>query len=357
MAATTATRSRASRNSGTDWLRSQAKRVSDGGDLPVTTDVAATVEVEAWLQRYGVRYAPPAQIPMGLIDERRSRANQARRDPIVADSVDRFVAAMRAGSQFPPIVVYADAGKLIIIDGNNRQAAARRAGYDSIFGIQIADDTPSELIHLLTVAANANHGVTPEIAWRVHQAFGLCAIGWSDADAATAAGLSVTQLRSARSIQETDQRARALRIPGFSEMPASSKTALAAVKDDAVFHALAKLAVSTGMTSDEIRDVTRVLRGLTSEGARIEYVGSIAKTRNIQRATKRAGGQHSRLHSPKTALAASIGKLVAIDPSALVRQVVTTHDRDVIRHRIGQARQKLDLIEDAMTRLSNLGAE
>ena len=52
---------------GTDWLKSQAKRVTDGEALPVTASVAAVVEVEAWLQRHGVAYAPPAAVPMAVV--------------------------------------------------------------------------------------------------------------------------------------------------------------------------------------------------------------------------------------------------------------------------------------------------
>ncbi len=346
---------KAALKSGTDWLRARAKQTGDGGDLPVTNEVAVQVEVETWLQSRGVHYAPATDIPMGLIDEKRSRANQARRDPIVAESVDRFTTAMKTGAVFPPIVAYPDAGRLVIIDGNNRQAARRRAGFDTIFGIVLAEDTPSELIHLLTVEANAHHGVTPELSWRVQQAFNLCSIGWPDTDAAEAAGLSVAQLRSARTVQEADQRARSLRLAGFADLPASSKGALAALKDDAVFFQLSKLVIQTGMTTEEIHEIKRVLRALTSETARIEHIAAVAQTRTTQRITRRAApGKHSRVHSPKTAIAAGIGKLLAVDPGALARQVVTVHDRDALLGRLDAAEKKLALLRATLATLSNL---
>ncbi len=341
---------------GTDWLRIQARRIADGPELPCTTDVAATVEVEAWLQHHGVQYAPAAQIPMHLIDEPRSRGNQARQEAILGESVDRFVVAMRNGVQFPPIVVFADSGKLVIIDGNNRQAAARRAGHDTVLGIIIGEDTPSELIHLLTVQANARHGVTPPLAWRVQQAFGLCSMGWSDAQAAEAAGMSITQLRAARTVQECDQRARSMRIAGFAELPASAKTALSAVKDDAVFYQLARVTIATAMTTDEIRENTRAIKALSSEGARLEHVAALAKerTRAARRTAPPPRGGHTRVHSHRVALLAGFGRVTSVDPATLVKQVATAHDRDAILRRIEDTRRHLNLIEVAMKSLSGL---
>ena len=343
---------------GTDWLKRQAGRVTDGDTLPVTAPVAQVVEVEAWLQRHGVQYAPPAPIPMHVIDERRSRGNQARRDPIVTDSVDRFAAALRAGATFPPIVAYPMTGRLVIIDGNNRQAAHRKAQLDTINGIVIADDTPGELIQLLTVEANAHHGVTPEVGWRVQQAFHLCSLGFTDQQAAEAASIGVNQLRAARAVQEADQRARHLKIVGFSDMPAGARQSLGVLKDEAVFYQAAKLAAETGMTTEDIRELTRAVKSLPSEGARIEHIGSIAKARGIERATRKALGKAiNRVSSPKQALVSSIGKFLAVDEAALLRQIVTTHDRDLINDRLRKLKRKIGALEVAMATLNDLGED
>jgi ParB-like chromosome segregation protein Spo0J len=329
-------------SSPTDWLRNQHKRISADNKLTVTAQQAASAEVEGWLKGHGVAYAPPTLIPMSLIDVKRSRNNQARRDPIVNESVDRFAAAMRAGAAFPPIVVYAHGGKLVIVDGNNRHAAAIKSGAEEIYGIVIADDTPSEMIQLLTVEANAHHGVTPELSWRIQQAFHLCGLGFTDAQAAEAASVSVAQIRSSRQIQQAEQRARAMKIVGFADLPASSKQALAVLKEDAVFFQAARVAMDTGMTSEELRDMIRTVKSLPSEGARIEHIGAVAKERGIEAATRRATGKAlRRVSSPKTALASGIGLLLKVDTAALVRQVVTTHDRDLLRHRVSELETKV----------------
>jgi ParB-like chromosome segregation protein Spo0J len=342
-------------NTGTDWLRSQTKHITSGGDLPVSQAQAASVEVESWLQGHGISYAPATAIPMHLIDEKRSRANQARRDAIVSESVDRFAVALKGGTTFPPIVVYAAGGRLIIIDGNNRQAAARKAGLDTISGIIIADDTPSELIQLLTVQANAHHGVTPELSWRLLQAFHLCSLGFTDAQAASAASVSAPQIRTARQVQEADQRARSMKIVGFTDLPASARQALSVLKDDAVFFQASRVAISTAMTTEEIRDMTRAVKALTSEGARIEHIGNLAKERGIEAATRKATGKAlRRVSSPKTALASGIGLLLKVDTAALARQIVTTHDRDLLRQRVSALETKVLELMFALDQLKDM---
>ncbi len=343
---------------GTDWLKARARQVGDGAALPVSAPQAAMVEVEAWLQGHGVQYAPPSMIPMSLIDEKRSRANQARRDAIVTDSVERFAAALRAGAAFPPIVVYPSGGKLVIVDGNNRQASHRKVGAEAINGIVLAEDTPSELIQLLTVEANAHHGVTPEVGWRIQQAFHLCSLGYSVEQAADAAGISPAQLRTARAVQEADQRARALRINGFTDLATYARQSLGVLKDEAVFYQAAKLAVDTAMTIEEIRDLIRVVKTLPSEGARIEYIGTVAKQRGIERATRRAVGKAvNRVSSPQQSLVTGIGKLLAVDPAALVRQIVTSHDRDQVAARLRELERKVAQLKLAMGTLSDLDGE
>ncbi len=344
--------------SGTDWLRQQTKRIDDGSELPVTTQAAATVEVEAWLQRHGIRYAPPTQIPLALIDEKRSRSNQARREPIVLDSVDRFAAAMKAGASFPPIVCYPVGGRLTIVDGNNREAAAKRAGKDKILGIVIDESTPSEIIQLLTVEANTRHGVTPDPTWRVQQAFHLCSLGLSDQAACDAANVSLATMRAARAVRDSDQRANALRITGFKDLPAGTRGALQALRDDPVFYQAARAAVDTGMTIEEVRNLIREVKSLSSEGARIEYIGGVVRSRATENATRKLAGKvNNRLSSPKNNLATGIGKILSVDTSALVRQILTVHDRDEVIKRIKAVDRKMDELKFALATLAHMDEE
>jgi hypothetical protein len=335
----------------TEWLRLQTKKIGTQTELAVDELAAAAVRVESWLQELGVEYAKPTWIPMALIDEKRSRQNQARKDPIVADSVDRFASAMRAGKPFPPIVAYSYNGRLVIIDGNNRQAGARKAGLEQIYGIVISEQTSSELIQFMTVSANRAHGVTPDVQWRLRQAFHLVGLGFSDAQAAEAASVTVQQISNTRRLQAADQRARALKIPHFTDLPATSRAMLNSLKDEKVFEAAATVAARNAMNIEDIRDLIRDVKVCKSEADRLEVINRVAQERGIEEATRKVAGKTLRTIAPKQSLVAAIGMISKIDETALAQQILTTHDRELLAGRLRVLVDKILAIQVALEAL------
>lgn len=337
----------------TKWLQGQKNKVRDG-DVAGATDraKAAAVEVEEWLRSHGVRFAPATNIPMAMIDERASRNNQARREPIVAESVDRFATSLRNDAVFPPIVVFPRNHKLVVVDGNNRHAATKKVGRDSIWGIVISEDVTSDMIHLLTVEANAKHGVTPPLEWRIQQAFHLSSLGFRDEEVAGATGISVQQLRGARSVREADQRASALRIAGFDQLAATTRQVLNAIRDEAVFFQAARIAIGTKMTGEEVRDLCRHLKTLPSEAARITHLGEVARERELEAATRNIEGKRMRaVTSPQLGLVTGLGQLLKVDAAALARQVVTEKDRDLLMKRLELATDHILNIQVALEQI------
>lgn len=341
--------------SATDWLRRQTKRIDEHDSLPVSEETASGVTVEAWLQRCGVQYAPPTAIPMHMIDEKRSRNNQARQDPLVTESVERFAAAYRSGRPFPPIVVYAVGNRLVIIDGNNRHEAAKRAKREWIYGIIISATTTSEMIQLLTVEANASHGVTPPLAWRIQQAFHLVDLGHGDERSAEAAGVTLAQLRAARAAREAEQRAKQLRIAGFSELNSTTKQVLNALKNEPVFHAAAIMTVDKRLTGEQVRDIVRKIKTGRSESEQLSILSEEQKLLLVESAALKALDKR-RVSSPKTSLVTGIGLLSKIDPTALVNQIRTTHDRDLVVQRLKELETTVLNLQVAMEDLKDLGS-
>lgn len=330
----------------TDWLRRQANKVEEHEGTEVAEDVGSAVAVEAWLQRRGVRYAPPTGIPMEMIDTRKSRNNQARKDPIVEDSVKRFAIALKNGRTFPPIVVHPYGNKLVIIDGNNRHEAAISAKREYIYGIVIDETTDSNMINLLTVEANASHGVTPPLDWRIKQAFHLVANGHGDDLSAEAAGVTVQQLRNARAAKEAEERAAILRVHRFGDLATTAKQYLNGIKNEPVFYAAAKLTVDSGLTLQQVMDLCRAIKTGKSEADQLSIVAEQHKLLIAENAAKKA--QSKRVNSPKNALVAGIGLVMNLDPKALVGQIRTTHDRDLIRQRLREVEDKILAIQVEM---------
>jgi ParB-like chromosome segregation protein Spo0J len=336
----------------TRWLQRQANRIDEHDTLEVAEDVASAVTVEAWLQRRGIKYASAVEIPISMIDEKRSLQNQARREPLVTESVDRFANAFRAGRSFPPIVVYPLGNRLVIIDGNNRFAAAKRAHRETVFGIIIDASTDSDMIQLLTVEANASHGVTPPLEWRTRQAFHLCSLGHSDEVAAEAAGTSLIQLRNARSAAEAEQRAAILKIYGFKDLPMTAKQYLNGLKQEPVFHAVAVLAAREKLTIESVRDICRKVKSGKSEAEQLAILAEQSELLVAETAAKKALSR--RLSSPKMALASGIGLIVKCDAAALVNQILTTQDRDVVNQRLREVEDKILEIQVAMETLKDM---
>lgn len=336
----------------TGWLRRQAAKVHEQDTLAVSEETASAVGVEAWLQRRGIKYAPATGIPMDMIDEKRSRLNQARRDPLVQESVDRFATALRAGRPFPPIVCYPLGSKLVIIDGNNRHEAAKKARLTYIHGIVISPMTDGDMIQLLTVEANASHGVTPPLEWRIRQAFHLGSIGHSDEVCAEAAGVTVAQLKNARSAKQADDRAKMLRIHGFSDLPMTSKQYLNAIKLEPVFFVLGTLVADKRMSILQVQDLVRKVKTGKSEAEQLAIVAEQQELFLVENAAKKA--LSARLSSPKMALASGIGLIIKCDPKQLVSQIRTVNDRDIVNQRLQQAVDQILAIQVEMEQLKDM---
>lgn len=342
----------------TNWLVKQSSQVKERDGLHVDQDVASATSVEEWLQRRGVKYAPPTNIPMHMIDTKRSRGNQAREDPIVEDSVKRFTTAMKAGRSFPPIVVRplgAGSNKLVIVDGNNRHEAALVAKREFIFGIVIDEKTDGDLIKLLEVEANTTHGATPALGWRLQQAFHLVACGHGDELAAEAAGITTQQLRNGRAARQAEERAQILRIHRFAELSSTSKQYLNGIKLEDVFHAAAKLTVEHMLKIEQVQSLCRAVKTGSSESDQLAIVAEQKKLLVAENAARKALSK--RVNSPKNTLAAGIGIVMNTDSKQLVSNIRTTHDRDTIRQRLKEVEDKILEIQIAMEDLNNLDLE
>lgn len=340
-------------NQSLEWLRRTGSNIAPRNSL---TDkdrtVASMVEVEAWLQRRGVAYAPSTDIPMSMIDSKRSLMNQARRDPLVSDSVERYVVGYKKNDPFPPIVCYAVGNRLVIVDGNNRHAAAKKAGRESMLGIVIDEKTPSDLIQLLTVEANARHGKVEPLEWRVKQAIGLVALGRTMEESAEAAGLSMTQLRNAKKSYDADNRARSLKIFGFSEISATAKQYLAGIKDDPIFRAASILVVGRKLSVEQVMALVRDVKAARSEAERLEVIREASDEYEVDRIIRK--GEKKGFGSPPQRIFTGAGIFKACDPTELVASIRTKHDRDEVNRRLEEAQEHIFAIQEAMEALNEM---
>lgn len=302
-------------------------------------------EIEAWLTSRGARFLRVRELPVVNFDEKESRQNQARPTPLVPEAVERYTHSYKNGVKLPPVVAWRRSEKsttFILIDGNNRHAAAKRAGLDTLPTYLLASDTPSELIYLLTVEANARHGQPVPTEWRVKQALHLMEIGWNMETARDAAGVNEKTLRTYKSAYSADQRARALKITHWSELGVHNRALLGQLKSDPVMFHAARVAIDTSMNLDDIRGMIRDVKACSSEAEQIQLIGRTSASRKAEAvAEKERKRQGQTVSNVKQSLVTAIGKILAVDSAALARLILTEIDQQAVKGRLEQLADKV----------------
>lgn len=309
---------------------------------------ARSKQVESWLTGRGVKFAAPRLIPLDQIKRAESRRNQARAAALDPEVVDRYTTAVRAGEEFPPAVVYRSGQGFILVDGNHRDEAHVKARADSIAAYELAADTPSSLIELLTVEANTRHGQPTDTAWRVKQAMQLLATGEHDMDTITAAlGVTVNQITAARRAAKSDARAHRTGVYGWGDIPFTSRALLASLTSDPVFAASAEAVITTAMTTDDLKGLVRQVKAAVSEADALRIVGEVADQRKSQMTGSRKGRQN-RLANPRTRVLAALGQVAALTPTELPRLFHTEWDRREVASRCADAAIVLMEMEEVL---------
>lgn len=322
--------------SGTDWLKQQRASAAAGASSASPTcnnEDSLDSRVEQFLQQHGVKYAKKTMIPIEMIDERASIGIQARDVPTVKDAVDRYATALRNNEYLPPIIVFPVGNKVRIISGNNRHGAHKRVGSRFIPGYVIDAGTSSEMIQLLTVAANRENAESVSLRWRKVQAVGLIGIGYTAEVACEAAGITTTQLTEYRALVNADAKAKKHGVRGFGDLSETARIAIGRVQLDSVFYQAARAAVEFKVDSDTAKRLLREVKALSSESEQLAYVLAFGDEQREKRALEGANDgkkKSASVSSPKTALTSSGGKICNISNSALVRQVLTESDRDAL---------------------------
>lgn len=335
--------------SGTDFLRSLAGKAAAAQPREPECDVQSTSRsrVEEWLNSFGVKYTGPTRIALTDISVKESRGQQSRRTAIVEDTVQGVLQSLNDSRYVDPVVVFIDGGKATLIDGNNRDEAHRRYGAESIEAYVVDTDTPSLTIKRMLVAANAHHPQRPDLVWRTQQAADLLAIGADRRIAIRDANITMQQLSDYEKLVEADERAGELKIKDWTTLPDTSRRALNRIKMDAAFHAAARCAIDTGMTSLEVTDFQVQVRKHKSEGAMLALIEQARDKRIEAERGRRAGSKLKK--DPKHNLSEGVGKIVNVDPVQLAQSCATDVDRRHVLNRINEALDHLGRLEAALT--------
>lgn len=314
--------------------------------MPDITTVRNDPTVESWLKTRDVKFEAATSFKIDEIDEQTSQSNQARAEGLERDVLERYVTAMRGGDLFPPIVAYQRGKKLVIVDGNHRATASRKAGAKTIWVYVIDGKTPSETIELLTAEANVRHGQPTDAAWRRHQAVYLLGLGHPADVVASALGVTKSAVYGARTAHAAGDRAARMGIKGWDTIKETAKERLSSIKSDPVFEAMVSTVAETDWAPGaELSKFIRDVNNAASEAEQLEMVQEARERRAFDKAQTKG---RNRISNPKQQVLMSLGSVLAMDSKQLRRLFITDDERREIARRLGDASLKLMECEEAL---------
>lgn len=306
---------------------------------------------EAWLDSHHVTWQFVPELALEQIDKAKSRANQARVDePVRADLVDQYAAAMKRGDVFPAVLAHKagpKARKVTLLGGNHRHEAAEKVGKVSLPAYVVECEPATATV--LAYSDNARHGFPPSTAERVRQAVHLIAMGWTAENAAAAVGVSAPTVSAAKKAAEGSRRAKELGVPGFDRIQSqTTQTELARIQSNAVFEAAVRLVDSANVSAADAIKLGKRLKAARSESDQLKIIGDEIEERRTA-IQQRAGGKAPK--APRTAYGTVNAALVAVAdvrPADLAAACPTPDARVRLRKRIQDSIITLGDLEKAL---------
>lgn len=302
-------------------------------------------------EQFKVDYTYLSGVSTTQINMDRSRANNARFEALNEDTKKTYVAALRRGDVFPPIIAYrgsrGTAKKLTVADGNHRVAAHHEVGVPlDVYELDPA--TPAATITMITMVCNTKNGLALTQAERVDHAVSLVDNRVNQKDAAEMMGIKESQLRTALQIREADHRAKrvGINIRLWESLSKTVRGRLTGITTDGIFKDAATLAHDVPLTAAEVNQLVSDLRGTTDLATQREILKT-ARSRFKERIGASAGGLVSSRgpQTPKHRLALGISNFTCL-----------SDDADAIASLYkGEEREELaDQLETISLRLVNL---
>jgi ParB-like chromosome segregation protein Spo0J len=234
-----------------------------------------TTSIEGWLDELHVTWTLEPDLEFDRIDVAKSLTNQARiGDPLIDEVVERYRGDYERGDTFPPLLARRTSprAKLVLLGGNHRRAAAAAAGLTAhpAYVVECTD----ELALTLMYGDNRRHGMPPSKAERCAQAVHLVNVGWTQAEAAAAVGVTQPALSNHLNVARSSKRADALGIGRqFTELATTAKEALSRVAADPVFVEATKVAGAAQLSVAETKELVDRIRNTRSEADALAVIG------------------------------------------------------------------------------------
>jgi hypothetical protein len=274
--------------------------------------------------QFKVDYTFLSGVSTTQINMERSRTNNARFEALNEGAKKAYVAALKRGDVFPPIIAYrgnrGTAKKLTVGDGNHRVAAHHEVGVPlDVYELDPA--TPAATITMITMVCNTKNGLPLTPDERIDHAVSLTDNKVSHKDAAEMMGITENKLRTALHVREADKRANAagIDVRVWEGLTKSARARLNGITTDGVLKEAATLAHDARFNTVEVNAVVTELRTMTDVAKQREFLKT-QRAVHKERIGATAGGLvSSRAQTPKHRMALVMGHFTTLteDPDAI----------------------------------------
>jgi hypothetical protein len=313
---------------------------------------------EQHLGRSGVSWSYVEKIPLDEIDAEKSLRNQARLvTPLDDELVESYAAAMTDGVEFPPLVlVRPGRGRYVLVDGNQRLAAAKRAKRKHFDGYVLDTKDQAVVDRLTWTWNNATNGrrLSPEEALE-HAVSFVRRYGMEVPTAAREWGVSKDRLwdrLKVAELQEALDRQNVKRTPSLSDDKLKRMSPLLPLGEDVLAKA-ATVVATAGLGYDDVQELVRQVKRQPTNEAKVKAIDAFAESERVvlKKAETKNGHIAAKGPSPRDRLA------------RLLRQVEDLleegYDKKALRPlgtEYREVRETVEYVVDQLTQLFGLGA-
>lgn len=276
-------------------------------------------DVEQFLIDNHVSFTYKQSVKIDQFDIDKSLRNQARLGaPINQDAVARYTEDILNDAIFPPILVEKGPKGFIVLDGNHRLQAHKKAAVP--VDVYICE-APAPVLVLITFLANTKHGLPSSEVDRIHHALFLIDGGLSAADAAARLSVPLPKVRLAVSKQNAARRADDAGIlrSDWEKLPDSTRNRLGSINTDEGFKAAVLLVRDAGLAGPEVAKIVNHLNDTRSGAKQAAMVKAVRDEMNNRIAQTRVGGAPRKgktTDSPRGRLVLALGQINALPPAS-----------------------------------------
>lgn len=289
---------------------------------------------EALLDRFDCTYTFDPDLDLRRIDRVASTTNQSRFEPIDEPTVERYVAALETGAEFPPILVRLIATadrttgeQLVILGGNHRLRAHADAGRKTIATYLVVCDDVTALE--LAYADNATHGLPPTKAEQIAHALLLVEThGRSMSHAARVVGINSQQITAHVARRATEARAGRLGVAvELTKVGSLAHARLASVRDDRVFIKVIRAIAANAMPGKVADRIITDINAQTSVASALDILAAHIREFRATPAGRGAGRPSS---NPAIMLRAALGTIRGLNAADIADRCTTARERKLL---------------------------